>query len=128
MEPEMFPLCQREGITVCAYSPIGAGFLTGKYRRGKAVPEGTRLALTPAAQGTRLTDANFDILEQLELFVQKRGHSMVELAFAWILARKSVGSVIAGASTPDQIRQNAAAAEWELTEDDMEELAGILDG
>jgi aryl-alcohol dehydrogenase-like predicted oxidoreductase len=53
---------------------------------------------------------------------------MVELAFAWILARKSVGSVIAGASTPDQIRQNAAAAEWELTEDDMEELAGILDG
>ena len=53
---------------------------------------------------------------------------MVELAFAWILGRASVGSVIAGASTPDQIRQNAAAADWELSADDMEELAGILDG
>ena len=99
-----------------------------RYRRGKAVPEGTRLALAPAAQDKRLTDANFDILEQLEVFVEKRGHSTVELAFAWILARKSVGSVIAGASTPDQIRQNAAAAEWELTDNEMEELAGILDG
>jgi aryl-alcohol dehydrogenase-like predicted oxidoreductase len=101
--------------------------LTGKYRRNEAVPENTRLALTPDAQSKRLSEDNFDILDQLEAFVQKRSHTMVELAFAWILARKSVGSVIAGASTPDQIRQNAAAAEWELTAEEMTELAGILD-
>ena len=92
------------------------------------MPEGTRLALTPAARDRRLSDANFDVLEQLELFVEKRGHTMVELAFAWLLGRKSVSSVIAGASSPEQIHQNAAAAEWELTADEMEELSGILDG
>jgi len=62
------------------------------------------------------------------VFVEKRGHTMVELAFAWLLGRQSVGSVIAGASTPDQIRQNAAASEWELTSDEMAELNGILGG
>ncbi|MCH2514094.1 MAG: aldo/keto reductase [Dehalococcoidia bacterium] len=128
VERAVLPVCEHFGLGTLPYYPLAHGFLTGKYRRGKAVPEGTRLALAPAAQDKRLTDANFDILEQLEVFVEKRGHSTVELAFAWILARKSVGSVIAGASTPDQIRQNAAAAEWELTDNEMEELAGILDG
>ena len=104
------------------------GFLTGKYRRNKPVPAGTRLALTPDAQSKRLSASNFDVLDQLEVFVEKRGHSMVELAFAWLLARQSVGSVIAGASTPDQICQNAAAAEWELTQEDIDELTVILEG
>jgi aryl-alcohol dehydrogenase-like predicted oxidoreductase len=128
IERAVLPVCEYFGLGTLPYFPLAHGFLTGKYRRGAKVPEGTRLALTPAAQGRRLTDANFDVLEQLEVFAEKRGHMMVELAFAWILARKSVSSVIAGASTPEQISQNAAATEWELTGDEMDELAGILEG
>ena len=127
VEKGILPVCEFFGLGTLPYFPLAHGFLTGKYRRNEGVPEGTRLALTPAAQDKRLTDANFDVLEQLEAFTEKRGHTMVELAFAWLLGRKSVGSVIAGASTPDQIRQNAAAAEWELTDDEMDELNGILE-
>ncbi len=128
VERAVLPVSEKYGLGTLPYFPLAHGFLTGKYRRNEAVPENTRLALTPDAQGRRLSDRNFDILEQLEVFVEKRGHTMVELAFAWLLDRASVGSVIAGASTPEQIRQNAAAADWELTAEDMEELNGILDG
>ena len=128
VERGVLPVCEYFGLGTLPYYPLAHGFLTGKYRRGEAVPEGTRLALTPAARDRRLSDANFDVLEQLELFVEKRGHTMVELAFAWLLGRKSVGSVIAGASSPGQIHQNAAAAEWELTGEEMDELSVILDG
>lgn len=126
IERDVLPVCEKFGIGTIPYFPLAQGFLTGKYKRGAGVPENTRLAITPHAQAIRLTDDNFDIVEHLEVWVEKRGHSLVELAFAWILARKSVGSVIAGASTPAQIRQNAAAAEWELTGEEMEELAQVL--
>ena len=128
VERAVLPVSEKYGLGTLPFFPLAHGFLTGKYRRGEAVPENARLALTPAAQGKRLSEANFDILDQLEVFVEKRGHTMVELAFAWLLGRKSVGSVIAGASSPDQIRQNAAAADWELTDDEMDEINGILDG
>ena len=128
VERAILPVSEKYGLGTLPYFPLAHGFLTGKYRRNKPVPEGTRLALTPAAQAKRLSGSNFDVLDQLEVFVEKRGHSMVEIAFAWLLARKSVGSVIAGASTPDQIRQNAGAADWELTQEDMDELTVILEG
>ena len=108
VERAVLPVSEKYGLGTLPYFPLAHGFLTGKYRRNEAVPENTRLALTPAAQDKRLSEANFDILDQLEVFVEKRGHTMVELAFAWML--------------------NAAAAEWELSSDEMEELAGILDG
>ena len=128
VERAVLPVSENYGLGTLPYFPLAHGFLTGKYRRNEAVGENTRLALTPAAQERRLSDANFDILDQLEVFVEKRGHTIVELAFAWLLGTSAVSSVIAGASTPDQIRQNAAAADWELTADEMEELNGILDG
>ena len=128
VEHEILPVSEKYGLGTLPYFPLAHGFLTGKYRRNKPVPAGTRLALTPDAQSKRLSASNFDVLDQLEVFVEKRGHSMVELAFAWLLARESVGSVIAGASTPDQICQNAAAAEWELTQEDIDELTVILEG
>jgi len=128
VERAILPVSEKYGLGTLPYFPLAHGFLTGKYRRNKPVPAGTRLALTPAAQTKRLSASNFDVLDQLEVFVEKRGHSMVELAFAWLLARRSVGSVIAGASTPDQIRQNAIAADWELTQEDMDELTVILEG
>ena len=128
IEPEILPACSNYGLGILPYFPLAHGFLTGKYRRGEDVPEGTRLALTPAAQGRRLTDSNFDVLEALGAFVGERGKTLVELAFAWLLAHPTVSSVIAGASNPEQVTQNAAAAEWVLTAKEMAELGRVLEG
>ena len=128
IEAEILPACANYGLGILPYFPLAHGFLTGKYRRGQDVPEGTRLALTPAAQGKRLTDGNFDILEALDTFVSARGKTLVELAFAWLLAHPTVSSVIAGASNAEQVSQNAAAAEWVLSADEMSELGKVLEG
>ena len=128
VEHAILPVSEKYGLGTLPYFPLAHGFLTGKYRRNKPVPAGTRLALTPDAQSKRLSASNFDVLDQLEVFVEKRGHSMVELVFVWLLARESVGSVIAGASTPDQICLTAAAAEGALTQEDIDELTVILEG
>ncbi len=127
IESEVLPACENYGLGILPYFPLAHGLLTGKYKRGQDVPEGTRLALTPAAQEKRLTDQNFDLLEKLNAFVSARGKTLVELAFAWLLAHKAVSSVIAGASNAEQVVQNAAAADWELSTDEMTELAGLLD-
>ena len=121
VEKEVVPACDEFGLGMLPYFPLASGFLTGKYRRGQEPPEGTRLAGSPAA-GRTLTDANFDTLEALEQFAQARGHTMIELAFGWLASQSHVGSVIAGATKPEQVEQNAAAAEWTL---DAEELAEI---
>lgn len=124
IEADVLPACEKYGLGILPYFPLAHGFLTGKYRRGEPVPEGVRLALTPAAQERRLTDDNFDKLENYEAFAKKNGKTLVELAFAWLLSRKAVSSVIAGASNPDQVAQNAAACEWVLTADEAEEVSG----
>ncbi len=128
IEAEILPACERFGLGILPYFPLAHGLLTGKYSRGEEVPEGTRLALTPAAQSRRLTDQNFDALDRLDSFVSERGHSLVELAFAWLLAHGAVSSVIAGASNPQQVAQNAAAADWVLSAEEMTELEELLAG
>jgi aryl-alcohol dehydrogenase-like predicted oxidoreductase len=128
IEKEVLPACEHYGLGILPYFPLAHGFLTGKYRRGQPVPEGTRLALTPAAQGRRLTDTNFDILEKLEAFVKARRKTLVDLAFAWLLSRKAVSSVIAGASNADQVAQNAATSGWSLTPDEVKEVDKVLAG
>lgn len=127
IEAEILPACEQYGLGILPYFPLAHGLLTGKYRRGEEVPEGTRLALTPAAQKRRLNDRNFDVLDRLNSFVNERGKTLVELAFAWLLAHGAVSSVIAGASNPEQVAQNAAAADWELTPEEMSELDGLLE-
>jgi aryl-alcohol dehydrogenase-like predicted oxidoreductase len=92
------------------------------------LPEGSRLARLQWTADQHATDAGFDLLESLEKFASDRGHTMVELAFAWLLAHPEVSSVIAGATRVDQVVQNAAASEWELTSADMAELDQILPG
>jgi aryl-alcohol dehydrogenase-like predicted oxidoreductase len=119
IEKEILPACEKLGLGILPYFPLAHGFLTGKYRRGEPVPEGTRLALTPAAQGRRLTDENFEVLEKLEAFVKARGKTLVDLAFAWLLSRKAVSSVIAGASNAEQVAQNAAASGWVLNAEEV---------
>ena len=123
-EAELLPLCERYSIGVLPYYPLENGFLTGKYRRNAPAPEGTRLA---ADDRGVFTEHNFDILEKLEDFCAERGHTILELAFAWLLASPSVSSVIAGATRPDQIEGNAASASWELSEEDLATVNSILD-
>ena len=125
IEAELVPFCEAYDIGILPYYPLANGFLTGKYRRGQPAPEGTRLA-----EGDRgmFTDANFDLLERLEAFCAERGHSVLELAFAWLLANSAVSSVIAGATRAEQIVANAKAASWSLTAEDVAEVNGIIDG
>ena len=123
IERDILPACESYGLGILPYFPLAMGFLTGKYRRGEPVPEGVRLALAPQAQPRRLTDANFDKLDKYEAFSKKHSRTVVELAFAWLLARKSVSSVIAGASNTAQVQQNAAACEWVLTPEEAAEVS-----
>ncbi len=121
----ILPDCEKLHIGYLPYFPLASGLLTGKYRQGQPVPEGTRI--TTAPQHARwLTDANMAKVEALAVFAEARGHTLLELAFSWLLARPMVASVIAGAMTPAQIHSNAAAANWHLTPVDMAEIDGIL--
>lgn len=126
VERELIPFCEEYNLGVLPYFPLASGFLTGKYRRGEPVPDGTRLASNARAQERTLTDANFAMLERLENFAEERGHPMVELAIAWLLGNSSVSSVIAGATKTDQVIANAKASGWQLAESDMKEVADIL--
>ncbi len=124
---ELIHACSKYGAGILPYYPLAGGFLNGKYRRGETMPGEERLTTGPQAmRDRRLTDANFHVLDGLEGFARERGHSLLELAFAWLLGHPEVSSVIAGASNPDQLRQNAAACEWELTGDEMRELNEML--
>jgi len=125
-EPETGVLgaCERLGIAFIPYFPLASGLLTGKYRRGQPVPEGTRLAEDRFA-GNRSAE-NLELVERLIAFSEARGHTLLELAFSWLLTRPTVASVIAGATRPEQVRGNAAAAGWALTAGDLAELDGIL--
>jgi aryl-alcohol dehydrogenase-like predicted oxidoreductase len=126
IEKELLPCCQRYRIGILPYFPLASGFLTGKYRRGQPAPTGTRLAVQKQRAEFILTDVHFDVLEQLEAFASVRSHSIVELAFAWLLAHSEVSSVIAGATQPEQIIANAKASDWRLTSEEMDELNCVL--
>jgi aryl-alcohol dehydrogenase-like predicted oxidoreductase len=119
LDQESIPVMERYGLGLLPYFPLASGLLTGKHKRGAAAA-GTRLA-TP--QFSRfMEDANFDIVEKLEAFVKARGHTLTELAFSWLAARPTVGSIIAGATRPEQIEANVKAAGWVLTKEDLAEI------
>jgi len=124
-ETDALPVCAELGLAYLPYFPLASGLLSGKYRRGAEVLEGTRVQKWAMADRV-LTDANFDILERLEGWAEARGHSLLELAFAWLLATPEVASVIAGATTPDQVKANAAAAFWELSIDEANEVRSLV--
>jgi aryl-alcohol dehydrogenase-like predicted oxidoreductase len=123
-EGDVLPECERLGIAFIPYFPLANGLLTGKYRRGKDVPAGGRL---DSARGERLlTNNNLAVVERLVEFSQRRGHTVLELAFSWLLKWPAVASVIAGATSPEQARSNAAAAGWKLTDGELVEVDSIL--
>jgi len=124
-EREVLPECERLGLAYLPYFPLASGLLTGKYREGRAMPTGTRIANNP---GRWINDRNLALIESLIQFAESKGHTVLELAFAWLLARPVVASVIAGAMTPGQVHANARAAGWRLSEADMSEIDAILNG
>ena len=125
IEAEILPACRRYGLGILPYYPLASGFLTGKYDQGNAPPEGTRLHFFPNIAERHLTEEKFASLGRLQEFARRRGHSTLELAIAWLLANPQVSSVISGASTAEQVRQNVFAAEWQLTPEDINELDAI---
>ena len=126
VEKELVPCCEAYGLGIVPYHPLDSGFLTGKYRRGRSAPEGTRFYHAPSVAENILTESRFDILEELESYATERGHSLLELAIGWILARPAVSCVIIGASRAGQLEANVRAATWRLSQEDMQELDEIL--
>jgi aryl-alcohol dehydrogenase-like predicted oxidoreductase len=125
-EVEIIPECKRVGIAFIPYFPLASGLLTGKYRRGQAPPEGSRLQ-SGWASGL-LTEKNLDRVEQLIEFAKSRGHTILELAVSWLAGQPTVASVIAGATSPEQVRANATAANWRLSDTELAEIGRIVSG
>ena len=114
---ELLPLCEELGVGFVPYFPLASGLLTGKYRRSSPAPPGTRLA------GRHIDDATFDRLDTLQRFAAERGRTLLELAIGALASQPAVVSVITGATSPEQVRANAAAA-WELTAEELLQLPG----
>jgi aryl-alcohol dehydrogenase-like predicted oxidoreductase len=125
-EAELIPACEKYGVGLLPFFPLASGFLTGKYRPGQPPPEGSRLAGASPFASRFLKEENYDTLMRLEGFAQERGHSMVELAMSWLASKPYVGSVIAGATRPEQVEENARSADWRLTADEMAEVDSIM--
>ncbi|KAA1296401.1 MAG: aldo/keto reductase [SAR202 cluster bacterium] len=123
IESELLPFCQKYDVGVLPYYPLANGFLTGKYRRGENIPEGTRLGVNDRGM---FTEENFDLIEKLDSFSSKREKTVLDLAFAWLLARDEISSVIAGATSAEQVVSNAATAEFVLTKEEYNEVSSIL--
>jgi aryl-alcohol dehydrogenase-like predicted oxidoreductase len=129
VQAEVVPACERHGLAMLPYFPLASGLLTGKYTRGEAPPEGTRLALMPSERVDRvLSDRNFDLVERLTAWAEGEGHTILTLAFAWLAAQPAMGPVIAGATSAEQVRANVAAGEWVLGADDVAAVDAILAG
>jgi aryl-alcohol dehydrogenase-like predicted oxidoreductase len=124
VEESVVPAAEAAGLGVVPYFPLASGFLTGKYRRGEPFPEGTRLARNERF-ASLATGENFDRIEAYEAYARARGHTITELAIAWLLAQPAVTSVIAGATRPEQVAANAAAAAWTLTAEEAAEVAAL---
>jgi len=125
IEQELIPYCNAYNVGILPYFPLAGGFLTGKYRRGEAVPSGSRAERSPYVQ-KYLTDENFTIIEKLEQWAKERDHTMGELAHAWLLSQPQVSSVISGATKLSQVQANAKAADWKLTPEEVAEINSIL--
>jgi len=119
--------CERDGMAFLPFYPLANGLLTGKYRIGEPPPEGTRIAGLPAERAAEALSAEtLSKVEALTALAEGEGHSILELAFAWLLSRAPVASVIAGATTPEQVAANASAGAWVLTPAEVAEVDALL--
>lgn len=127
VEKEVIPYCQAHGVGFIPYFPLAGGFLTGKYKRGEAAPAGSRGESSQYVQ-RYMTDENYTTVETLSSWAEERGHTMAELAHAWLLAQPQVCSVISGLTKLDHLEANAKAAGWGLAAEDLEQIQTVLRG
>lgn len=120
IEADLIPVCDANGISLLPYYPIARGLLTGKYKKDTA-PPGSRLTGDPA-----LAKVDFDLLERLDTYACDHGYDLLTLAISWLAAQPCMGSIISGASRPDQMTANAAAARWKMTDQNLKELDEVL--
>src|SRR5499427_2860196 len=118
----LIPTAKALGLGILPYFPLASGLLTGKYKHGAALSPGSRLAKNPRHAQEFITERNWRIVGELETFAARRGHTMLELAFSWLLRDGVVASVIAGATAPEQVEQNVRAAGWTLSGQDLAEI------
>jgi aryl-alcohol dehydrogenase-like predicted oxidoreductase len=123
VETEVLPACERFGLGMLPFFPLASGLLTGKYVRGAEAPAGSRLSEPRVAH--RLAAAPWDTIEAIESYAKARGISMLSVAVGGLAAQPAVASVIAGATRPEQVAANVAAALWSPTDDDLAELRSI---
>jgi aryl-alcohol dehydrogenase-like predicted oxidoreductase len=123
IEAEVAPAAQRFGLGLLPFFPLASGLLTGKYRRGEQAPEGTRLS--GEAMAYRLEVAPWDKIEAVETFAKERGITVLDAAIGGLAAQPAVGSVIAGATKPEQVAANVAAGSWIPSDEDLEQLRAI---
>jgi aryl-alcohol dehydrogenase-like predicted oxidoreductase len=116
-EHDVLPTCSDLDVAFLPFFPLASGLLTGKYRPGEQAPAGTRLAFWEPREHQALTDDVRDQVEQLSEIAEDSGHSILDLAFSWLLCRPQVASVIAGATSPEQVRSNVSAASWVVPAD-----------
>jgi aryl-alcohol dehydrogenase-like predicted oxidoreductase len=126
VEDEVVPACEQFGLGLLPFFPLDSGLLSGKYQRGATPPEGTRLAQERYQRW--LDGADWDTIEALTAYGKERGHSLLDVAIAGLAAQPAVSSVIAGATTPEQVKANAAAGQWRLTAEDVAALDRVLAG
>ncbi len=125
VEREVLPYCAAHGVGFIPYFPLAGGFLTGKYKRGQPAPPGSRGETSSYVQEL-MTEANYDSLDRLTAWAEAHGHTINELAEAWLLGHPQVCSVISGATRADQVARNAEAAGWMLTPEEVAEVDAIL--
>ena len=124
-EKDLIPAIAHYGMGLLPYFPLANGALTGKYKRGAAMPEGARLTKLPQRADEIFSADNWRRIEGLTAFAEQRGHTLVELAFSWLAAQPVVSSVIAGATRPEQVAANVKAADWALSAEDLAEIDKI---
>jgi len=124
IETELTPCCERFGIAILPYFPLASGLLTGRYRRGEAAPPGSRMK--EWGMESQLTDGRFDKVEALEAFATERSVTLLDVAIGGLAAQPAVGSVIAGATSVDQVRANVRAGSWVPTAEDRRALDAIV--
>jgi aryl-alcohol dehydrogenase-like predicted oxidoreductase len=125
IETALLPAIEKFGMSELPYFPLASGLLTGKYKRREEHPEDSRLAQKPGLAEKYATPENFDKVEKLSAFANRQGHTLLELAFSWLLSHKAVASVIAGATKPEQVDANSKAGNWKLSADELAEIEDI---
>jgi aryl-alcohol dehydrogenase-like predicted oxidoreductase len=122
IERDLIPAMQACGLGLLPYAPLSRGVLTGKYRRGEPMPQGSRLAARPDLGARYASDARLATVERLRAFCTERGRSLLELAMSWLAAQPVMGSIIAGATSVAQVEANVKAVNWVLSQEDLAEV------